>query len=415
MGSNIQSSKSKRLSVQERAELRARLPELIANAPSNLEASRQALQAYLRLRISLPSELLTSKILSDALSARDIASSLNRFAKYERYLDISEALIAIRAAAARQLETSGDKRFIASLGKGITSKLLNLPGAAGSKTARKQLSKSIEKIRVNPLTLSAGADLAIWMIRTVGETKKRTRGRAHPLSIRWVKTIYELWQFCPGAEGLSHAAKFLRQLRSAASPAEYASLVQHPEVISFVKDTLAAAIKEGSQALLAGRLNDLEASLSVVQTDENSRSQYFSGLLEVCRNRSGDLMPETVEWVARHTESDNAQTKSPTAADESQSYSLNYVSVCLLSAWDAASEGQGGVQTLKNVRHMARDVFKVDLVGTPGEIVAYNQKEHDLGSSKADPIQVKIVRPGVQWSDGIRSRVLVRAVVKPAV
>lgn len=416
MGSSRKPFKSKKLSVQERAELRARLPELIGQAASNSEASREALQAYLRLRIPLPLELLTSKILSDGLSAREITGSLNRFANSEVYLDISEALIAIRAAAARQLEMTADKRFLSSLSKGITSKLLALSGEAGSKKPRKHPSKGSEKIRVNPLTISAGADLAIWIIRAVGGAKKQTRGGAHPLAIRWVKTIYVLWRSCPGGEGLSHTAKFLRQLRSAVSPSAYASLMEQPEVISFFRDALSSAINEAPQALLDGRLNDLETYLSVVGNHENDRSQFLSRLSEVCRTQQGDLLPEAVEWVARRADSDSAKSKSPTPADESQSYALNYVSLCLLSSWDASSEGERGVETLKNVRHMARELFKVDLAGTPGEIVRYNQREHDLGSSKVDsPNQVKIVRPGVQWSDGIRSRVLVRAVVEPVV
>jgi hypothetical protein len=414
MGSSRKASKSIRLSVEERAELSARLPELIGQASFNSEASREALHAYLRLRIPVPPELLTAKNLSDGLSAREIAGSINRFAKSKVYLEISETLIAIRLAAARQLEVSADKKFLSSLSRVITSKLLTLSGEVGSKKPRKHSSKTASKIRVTPLTISSGADLALWIIRTVGERKKQTRGSAHLLAARWVKTIYMLWRSCPGGQGLSYAAKFLRQLRSTVSPSAYASLMEQPEVISFFKDALSSAIEEAPQALLDGRLNDLEAYLSVVRNDENGRSKYLSRLLEVCRNQQGDLLPEAVEWVARQSESDNAKPKSPTAADESQSYALNYLSLCLLSSWDAASEGQAGVQTLKNVRHLARELFKVDLIGTPGEIVRYNHREHDLGSSKVDsPNQVKIARPGVQWSDGIRSRVLVRALVEP--
>jgi hypothetical protein len=62
---------------------------------------------------------------------------------------------------------------------------------------------------------------------------------------------------------------------------------------------------------------------------------------------------------------------------------------------------------------LARDLFKVELTGELGQIVEYQEREHELSPTGGPvPNRVQLIRPGVRWSDGTRTRFLVRAIVK---
>lgn len=146
----------------------------------------------------------------------------------------------------------------------------------------------------------------------------------------------------------------------------------------------------------------------------NTRERYYSTLREICETRQSDLLPEAVEWVARHAQVEHTNSRIPTAADESQSVALDYVSACLLSAWDAASDGEQSKRTLDNVRHMAQELFKLKLSGIFGDAVRYDERQHDLKLvTEHTPEKVKVVRPAIVWSDGVRSRIIVSALVEP--
>ena len=126
-------------------------------------------------------------------------------------------------------------------------------------------------------------------------------------------------------------------------------------------------------------------------------------------------MPEAIEWVARQIEHRRKNVNAPVAADASQSSELHYIATSLLSAWDASHEGAQSQRSLESVQRLARELFKVDLAGSPGEVVAYDERLHALSQNTDVPAEVEIVRPGVRWSDGVRTRFLVRAVVKALV
>jgi hypothetical protein len=397
-------SRKSKLSKENRAALKARLPNLLTEAASNFDVAPEALRTCLTLRVAVPSALLTPENIAKVLSPEEIAKSLVRLSKTQSYLDLSSALSAVRIAGRRLAETSADKRFLRRLSRSITSNLLKLakPDTVGTSKQRGNLVPS--RIRFTPSTLSAAADLALWIISVAEKSPKQPQSKAESLTFSWVEVVRWLWRSSVGVEALSPVVEFQRRLRLSMS---------NPESANFLSEVSLAAINEAPQALLDARLNDLESCLSAVAPDENMRERYYSALREICQTRQSELLPEAVEWVARHTESEQTKSRTPTAADESQSAALDYVSACLLSAWDAASDGEQSKQALNNVRHMAQQLFKLDLCGIPGEIVNYDERQHELQLTTGKlPERVKIMRPSVQWSDGIRSRTLVRALVE---
>jgi hypothetical protein len=82
-------------------ELKRRLPALLAQAGSSEEAAREALRACIAVRHPIPVVLLTSDNLANAFDMRRLVSSLERCSVGEVSIDLSAAIKAIRALAAK--------------------------------------------------------------------------------------------------------------------------------------------------------------------------------------------------------------------------------------------------------------------------------------------------------------------------
>jgi hypothetical protein len=195
---------------------------------------------------------------------------------------------------------------------------------------------------------------------------------------------------------------------------EYAGPKEETQIATLVREANSALFEEAKYALLDGRLKELQTVLNSIP-EERERKILLTELQDLCQKRPSEITPEAMEWVARQIDDRRKNVNAPVAADESQSSELHYIATSLLSAWDASPEGVQSQRSLENVQRLARELFKVDLAGSPGEIVTYDERLHSLIQNAGVPAEVEIVRPGVRWSDGVRTRFLVRAVVKALV
>lgn len=401
-------------SAEVRRDLRRRLPTLLREAPSGEQAARAAIQACCVLGSPIPADLLTTENIAAGLTAREIVRALNRLGPSEVHIDLSPALRALRTVSAKELSTTSEPRLIPDLNRAVTKKLLQLTGN-GSATRRK--TKDLKQIptqrHFTAGTVSSAADLALWLLRSFPETKKRNV--SHAAALEWVRTIRALWRRTSTIGAIEAALTFLRGLRSVLTPPVYAAINADPSVVGFLDEATSALTRKAQDALRDGRLKDLIALLALAETQTAGRTRLLLTLQDVCQKRPFDLQPHVIEWVARNIEADRPKIAAPEAVDESQSSALDTVSLCLLSAWDSAGEGNRSARTLESVRRMARELFKLELVGTNGEIVAFDERQHELtGGTPNRPDRVRLKRPAVHWSDGLRTRVLVRAVVEPA-
>jgi hypothetical protein len=410
-------SRPKKPSAQERANLDAALSDLLEQAGSSPEAAEAALRACLKLRRTVPKALLTKENIANTLSLREIPCLLDRLSISPVSLDISAGLGAMKVLVDRELRNGADLRTLLTTSRAMTSKLAKL---ATDPSTAKQGAKSRDRqgnrqIHFAEGTLSSATDLALWMFGIIYNTNSKKAISAYPLVLRWVQAVEAIWRRSPSPGAACYAVRFFRSLQKVLRRPVYADLKEEPSIAAFLNDSDAALLHDAGAALLEARLRDLESILSVVARDENEHNRLLSTLQNICQSRPSELIPEAVEWVARQIEIGAAPLKSPSPADESQSSALDYVAMCLLTAWDAATEGSRSARALESLRRLARDLYKVDLVGALGEIVGYSERQHELTSQVSLlPDRVEIMRPAVQWSDGIRTRFLVRAVVKPS-
>ncbi len=402
---------------QDKTTLRSNLEGLLREAHSNPAAAHAALRACVSLRVPIPPPLLTPENLAGAFQPRDIARFIGRLAAPALYIDVSAALDALRTAITQDPPSPPAPRFLNSLTTSVTSSLFKLSASPRHRQlpAPRPRRPNAPQARFTAATISSATKLALSVLRRFTHQHGRPPARREKTVLLWARTVDALWRTNPTLEALTPALDFAHDLRSALSPDLYSSLIAEPSVARFFSDTNSSASKFAEDALLRGSLGDLETLLFATDRTPNGRAPFVSRLREVCQTRPADLVPEAIEWVARHVESVGHRPAAPQPADPSQSAALDNVAVCLLAAWDAAPEGKQATGALEVLRRMTREVFRVDLAGTPGEIAPYNELEYELKASlPTRPTRVAIVRPAVRWSDGIRTRVLIRALVEPA-
>lgn len=266
MARTQEDSKNK-LSKANRAALKARLANLLTDAAFNLDVAPEALRTCLALRVAVPPALLTPDNIAKVLSPTEVAKWLIRLSRTESYLDLSSALSAVRIAGRKEAETSTDKRFLRKLSRSITSNLLKLTKPHTAAPSKRRTTLVPSQIRFTPSTLSAAADLALWLIPAAEERQKQTQSKADSLALSWVEVVHSLWRSTVGVEGLSSVVEFHARLRLCMSSSAFRSFVQHSKLASFLSEVSSAAINQAPQALLNGRLNDLEACLSALRSD----------------------------------------------------------------------------------------------------------------------------------------------------
>jgi len=400
-----------RLSTQEKAELRASLSELLRKANTDSEAAQKALAACLQLGLKVPSVLLTKENVAATLSLQDISRSLGRLSISHTVFDLSPALSAIRIIGRQQ---QPDRKILLSLSKTVTMRILKL-AQPPVKKSKGLFKNEAPKIVFSEHTLSSAIDLTLWILGRLFDPSAKHSKAAYSQALRMVQTVEMIWRRLPLPSGGRPAILFLQSLPRILPKPVYAELEDEKSISGFLAAAKSAMIQEAEAALLEAQLKDLESIFALARNEKDKGADILSHLQSICVSRPAELLPEAVEWTARQIEKDKAPTRSPIAVDESQSSSLNYVALCLLGAWDAASEGEKATRAFESTRRLARDLFKVELTGELGQIVEYQEREHDLTPSESPvPDRVQLIRPGVRWSDGIRTRFLVRAIVKTA-
>lgn len=403
-----------RLSTQEKAELRASLSELLRKANTDPEAAQKALATCLQLGLKVPSVLLTKENVAATLSLQDISRSLGRLSISHTVFDLSPALSAIRIVGRQQ---QPDRKTLLSISKTVTTRILKIaqPPVRKSKGSFKN---EAPKIVFSEHTLLSAIDLTLWILGRLFDPSAMHSKSAYSQALGMVQTVEMIWHRLPRLplpSGGRVVIQFLQSLPKILPKTIYAELEDEESMAGFLADAKSALIHEAEAALLEAQIKDLESIVALARNEKDNGADILSHLQSICVSRPSELLPEAVEWTARQIEKDKVPTKSPIAVDESQSSSLNYVAVCLLSAWDAASEGEKAARAFESTRRLARDLFKVELTGELGQIVEYQEREHDLSPSETPvPDRVQLIRPGVRWSDGIRTRFLVRAIVKAA-
>jgi len=260
-------------------------------------------------------------------------------------------------------------------------------------------------------TIVALSDLASWTVRTARSSV--TRRSAEPLSLLtpWISAVDSLWKRAhDGADGRI-LVQFWRDVSSAAGHGSVENLKSDPGVAAFTATMWDAARLTATTALRQGHLEILRSLAALLSGEGGEWKGILDHLRSVAESARSTIPEASLDWLAREAKEPSSRQLS--AADESQSGALGYAAQALLAAWDARTEGSRSRVAYDAVQSMTQQLSKVDLVGTPGDVVKFDELQHELhGNPGPRPDSVRILRPGVRWSDGIRHRMVVRAIAE---
>lgn len=406
-----EANRPKKAADAKKAELRASLPDLLTRAADSAEAAQVALRACSVLRRKPPTVLLTQENIVRALSALEISKSLSLLFRSKDYVDVSPALTALRISGSHG-HVPIDIKSIIQISKAVTSNISKIVGeTVKSKKSSKQVKEKAEVVFTES-TVADASGVVLWIMSRMFESQASTRTPVLPLGMRLVHALELMWRHSEQSKTAGIAVVFFHSLRRAVTKSAYSDLEDDNEIAAFIRDANAALLDWSRFALLEGRLKDVQTALQLAKGEE--RSKILSELQSICRTSPSQVLPQLIEWTAQQVQADKPLPKSLTAADESQSSDLDYVTVSLLSAWDSATDGARSARTLASIQKLARELFNVEFVNSPGEVIPYDERRHEVTESGyAASADVEVVRPGIQWSDGTRTRFLVRAVVRP--
>jgi hypothetical protein len=399
-----------------KADLRRMLPALLEDAGRSKQAAALALEACCSLGLQPPAELLRSGVIA-ALPLDDAVRLLARLSVRAVETDASSALTAIRESLLSSEGASSSSRNLNSLSMRVSKKLLELSGNRGEKSKRQKVGITgyEPKVRFTPATVKAAAALAAWLVRTAAQSMSRQEKskEVYRAALRWAQTLHALAPRGSDLEAVSEVLGFWRTLGAALPASIVFRLSREPSLVSLLEDAQSTVIEAIEPAMVQGRLDELARLLAVAETDKDLRGPVLARMREVGRRRSMELPAGAAEWLASVIHEDPDRVPILRAADESQSSVIESASMCLLSAWDSVQEPRRAQETLTTLLGLVHDVFKLDLLGRVGEIVKIDSRHHQIvGDATSLPDRVRIVRPGVVWSDGFRSRAIVRALVE---
>ena len=322
--------------------------------------------------------------------------------------DFSAVLVALRARLDRELRSgTSSRQGLVRVATTIPPKVLRLSTTPTGPRRR----KSRDQVFITASTIAAFADLAVWVVKTARTADKRTPPDLRSLAVPWISAVDALWQSAPAGADSRVLAQFWRDVSSALGPTGLESVKSDPRVLAFSARKRDAIRSLATTALHEGRLETLE-SVEVLLASEEKEWKALLDHFRAASTSAGSKVPEvSIDWLARQLQV--APRRHLTASDESQAGALDYAAGALLAAWDARSEGPRSQEAYEAIRSMSEAVFKLELVGSPGDRVAYDEGLHELPDRATTPSSaVKLLRPGVRWLDGVRSRTVVRATVE---
>jgi hypothetical protein len=391
------SARAKKLTPEDKRKLRASLNQCLVEADSNPDAGLHALRLSVILRVKIPARLKCRKNIAQAFSLDEIVRSLERLGTSQFALDLSQPLFALRDSL---LITQPKPALVASIVKRANARICGYRNNKSNEADTLINHKPKAQFIFTGRTLEAALDWTLHALPRLFELPVRSSPRAYKLTLDMVQGVEIIWRQFNGPIRVHQLFLFIRSLPRVVPSSMYSQLIHEKSFIEFMREIDTWMNQEAENALLEARLKDLETIISL-------------RLQSICQSRSSDLLPETIEWVTRQMDGSNTLRNVPKAVDHGQSSELNYVALSLLAAWEAAQESSTGRRALETSERMAKDLFNVKLTGNKGEIVPYNASHHRLSNQDESASElVRIVRPGVHWIDGPRTRSLIPALVE---
>lgn len=404
------SKKTERLSAEDKRRLRASLNERLQESASNPDAASEALRLALKLHVKVPVQLRSRRNIAQAYSFEEVSRLFERLGDTQYALDLSEPLFALRDLV---IKAKPKPTVVLSVARRVNQRIRRHESNTSQTLDGLSLNKIKRKVVFTEGTVTAIIDWTLHAIPRILDSPKKTGPRYHRTAVEMLKSVEIVWRQSVHPCDPTDLIIFVRSLRRLVPTSLYGQLLDEPSFGGFMRDFESSLESVAETALVEARLKDLETIVDYAQRNTDKGTVLWAQLQRFCQTRVSEMVPEAIEWIAHRSDSSTVARNVWMPADPSQSSKLNYVALALLASWEAAEKSDASLNALETTKRMARELFHLDLAGKKDEVVPYVELHHRLSESNVPlPELVKIVKPGVRWTDGTRTRFLIPAIVE---
>jgi len=368
-----------------------------------LDSPAWALRVCVALGMAPPWPVNDPIVLLKALTVRDVARHIRKFCSLAESVEAKAALEAIRSALSKQNARAVLKAL---------EKLAFLP-------AKKRGTRQTKTVRceLEPETASALLGIATRLSTLIvrpseGEPSKMKSEQRRAVLRRLLALIFRIAGESEDPRVCGAALELISQLHRELGVSQVEELIglNHQPY----SDLLSSPVRLLPRLLLDGCLRDAEFLAARATLLDESKKKLEECLHAELRTKGGRLPLASRQWAEEFLGQDKQGEVRSRLVDTSSDINLERMATVLLAAWEAKEEGERANSLFRTISGICKTAFRLSLSGEVDEQALFDSQIHEsVGSAVLPGQRVKLLRPWVQWSDGVATRIIVRALVAP--
>lgn len=265
-------------------------------------------------------------------------------------------------------------------------------------------------------TETALLDLILFLIRKVAPSKKLSGKKLE----KFKKMILPLSDLSLGLvakslfpETLIRTMRLLRIISENVSISFLEEILEDDKRYQLLEEALGRMPTYVKKAAYDGRVDRLETMATSVTLIPSADLRFQAVIREIWDKKSAVLTDEVQKFIYEYLKIDQGfAPRAITLADRSEDLRIPQVASALLSSWEAREDSLKGAEAFKVLNAVAQKFFNLRICGEVGNVIEFDSRVHEFPGAPIGEGQVVIVRPWVEWTEGSRSKVIIRAIAE---
>ena len=348
----------------------------------------------------LPHTLKASTI-ADALEPADIIRYAKRLSLSSQTIEATAVFVGLKSALEKSAATHTSFQLVRKIVPSVKKWLKWVESIHGSLT---------ETTEVGLL------DLMEFLIHKTVPSKRLTGKKLEKIK----KVILLLLDLSLGlvsksvySETLMRTMRLLRIISENISSSFLEDILQDDKRHQLLEKALERMPTYVKKAAYDGRVDRLETMATTFNLISNANLRFQAVISEIWDKESAVLTDEVQKFIHGYLNIDQGFTpRAITLADRSEDLRIPQVADALLSSWEAREDSPRAAESFKVLNSVAQRFFNLRICGQVGSVVEFDSRVHEFPRTPIGEGHVMIVRPWVEWVDGSRAKVIIRAVVE---
>lgn len=394
-------SRIRRVKGNQREQVRAWMGE-ISNLSDDLH-KKLLLRAFLSIRENPPPNILQAPTISGALIPTDILGYSRRLSICSEAFEASQIFLSLGYYLQERMKAQVQLRMINSIVLGIC-KWMNW---VESKQARLTAGTEIAVVDL--------INLLIQKIDCLQKAKGSKRLRIGKNITHLTDLLLELAVKSNFAETFLKVMGVLKLIGEKISSSIFEKMLEEATRYQLFEQLIERIPIYSKKFLDDGRVDKIR-DLAMVVPNIMGADSRFKAFVEDFWKKGGEKLPDEVRKFIRGYLGiiEGTIPMGIVLADESEGFHIFQLATALLLSWEACADSPKAAEAFNVFKLVAKNFFNIRISEEVGNIVTFDPKLHEIPGTSIEEGQVRVLRPWIEWSEGSKSRVLIRAIVEEA-